>query len=103
MNNNRVAIAYLIATALYFGLGTGHALWAGFNMATLLLAITYFAGSRDRITHWVRLAKAVTLGRLIYTLVCIIWPYEIIYPTNKILSVILLVVIANRWITHSRT
>lgn len=93
---NKIAISYLIATAIYFCFGGGSMWWNGFNMATLLIPLYYFMGY-TRPTKWTRLAQNVTVIRGIYTLVCMAWPSALIYPMNKALSIVLVAVIILRW------
>lgn len=92
-----VTISYLAATAAYFLFGNGDMLWAGFNMVTLLYCLMYFMrGQRIRRgdSGWVKLAENVTAVRILYTIVCVVWPNPLIYTTNVILGALLIVAVA---------
>lgn len=96
-----VSILYLLSTAIYFMVGTGSMLWGGFNMVTILASLAYFM---DRSTRQGRVSKSdcsdirlciyVTLFRIAYTSICIVWPHSMIYSTNKILGILLIAVTA---------
>src|SRR5690606_4584180 len=92
-----VTIFYLASTAAYFLFGTGHMLWAGFNMVTLLYCLMVFMrGQRIRGEDrgWVKLAEHTTAVRILYTIVCVAWPNPMIYTANSILGCLLLLAIA---------
>ena len=92
-----VTIFYLASTAAYFLFGTGHMLWAGFNMVTLLYCLMVFMrGKRIRKEDrgWVKLAEHVTAARILYTIICVAWPNPLIYTTNKALGALLILAVA---------
>lgn len=92
-----VTIFYLASTAAYFLFGDGAMFWAGFNMVTLLYCLMVFMrGQRIKKEDrgWVKLAEYTTAGRILYTIICVVWPNPLIYTFNIILGTILVAVVA---------
>lgn len=83
-----VIYIYIASTLIYFLLGDGSMYWAGFNMINILAFIVAILNIRFKRNVWTEFATNLTIGRIIYTLSCVVAPYDWIYSMNKIYAVI---------------